>query len=108
MSAPTPNTETIAQAVESSALTTAQQLMPILLAGLSAGASAATPQGAMIAMAAEIIPELVKSFGANSGEIKQMLSTLAGQITISQSAIDAAATARGITDPTQTIPPVAA
>ena len=101
MSATAPNTETVTQAIAQSAMTTAEQLLPVLLAGLSAGATAATPQAALIAMVAEIIPPLIQSFGANSGQIAQLLTSLAGQIKVGQAAIDAAAAARGITDPTQ-------
>ena len=99
MSAPTPNTETVAQAVASTALTTAEQLLPVVLAGISSGATAATPQGAIIAMVAEILPPLIQSFGANSGQIAQLLTALSAQIKTGQAAIDAAAAARGITDP---------
>lgn len=100
MSTTQPTTESIGQAVAQSAVTTAEQLLPVLLAGLSAGSAAATPQGAMIAMVAEILPPLIQSFGANSGQIAQLLTALSAQIKVGQAAIDAAAAARGITDPT--------
>ena len=88
----TTSTETVGQAV----LTTAEQLLPVLLQALTAGAATSTPMAAVIAMAAQIIPPLIQSFGATSSQIEQLMTVLVTQIQAGQQVIDQAAAARGI------------
>lgn len=92
-------TESTANIVGETALTTAEQLLPVLIEAIAAGQKTATPQETIIAMAAAVIPPLVSSFGASSKQIAQLLTALVPQIEAGQAAIDAAAAARGITDP---------
>jgi hypothetical protein len=92
-------TETI---IEQAALTTAEQMLPVLLQAVAAGAIATTPEGAVIAMVAEIVPPLIQSFGATSGQIQQLMSALVANINAAQKGIDQAAAARGI--PVETAP----
>ena len=82
--------------IEQTALTTAEQLLPVLLQAITAGAAATTPMGVVIAMVAEIVPPLIQSFGANSSQIQQLMSALVVQINAGQHVIDQAAAARGI------------
>ena len=82
--------------IEQTALTTAEQLLPVLLQAITAGAAATTPMGVLIAMVAEIVPPLIQSFGANSSQIQQLMSALVVQINAGQQVIDQAAAARGI------------
>ena len=82
--------------IEQVALTTAEQLLPALLSALTAGAAAGAPGPALIAMAAEVIPPLIQSFGATSSQIGQLMSVLVVQINAGQQVIDQAAAARGI------------
>lgn len=84
------------QAIEQAALTTAEQLLPVLIQGITAGAAATTPAGVLIAMVAEIVPPLIQSFGANSSQINELMSALVVQINAGQKVIDQAAAARGI------------
>ena len=85
-----------ATTIEQAALTTAEQLLPVLVAALQAGATAGAPGPALIAMAAEVIPPLIQSFGANSSQINELMSALVVQINAGQKVIDQAAAARGI------------
>ncbi len=94
---------------EQAVLATAEQLLPVLISALTAGANAGAPGVALIAMAAEVIPPLIQSFGANSSQIRQLMSVLVVQVNAGQQVIDQAAEARGIpvestavpVDPTQ-------
>lgn len=100
MSATQTNQESLAQVVAATSLQTAQQLLPLVIEGLAAGSQAATPYGVLIAMAAKILPPLVESFGADNVQVQQLVAALVPQIKAGQVAIDAAAAARGVTDPT--------
>ncbi|MHB1266435.1 MAG: hypothetical protein ACYCY2_02390 [Acidithiobacillus ferriphilus] len=83
-------------AIEQTALTTAEQLLPVLLQAVAAGSTATTPMGVLIAMVAEIVPPLIQSFGATSSQIQQLMTALVVQINAGQQVIDQAAAARGI------------
>ena len=85
-----------ATAIEQTALTTAEQMLPVLIQAVASGAAATTPEAAVIAMVAEIVPPLIQSFGATSGQIQQLMSALVVNINAGQKAIDQAAEARGI------------
>ena len=85
------------QNVEQVALTTAEQLLPVLIQAISAGAQASTPQLAVIAMVAQVIPPLLQSFSANSAQIQQLMTALVTEITASQAGFDAIAKQRGLT-----------
>lgn len=82
--------------VASAALTTAEQLLPVIIAALEAGAGAGAPQAVLIAQVAAVIPPLIQSFGANSDQIQSLMGALVTQIQASQKTIDAAAASRGI------------
>lgn len=82
--------------LEATALSVAEQLTPILVAGLNAAAAAGAPQAALLAMAAEVIPPMIQSFGATSGQIAQIMAPLIQNIKVGQAGIDQAAQARGI------------
>lgn len=98
MSAPQNSTVSL---VEQTAIATAQQLIPVILAGMSAGASAANPAAATAAALAPVIVQLIQMRGAGASELAQILSAMMAGVQANQAQIDAAAAARGITDPTQ-------
>ena len=82
--------------IEQTALSTAEQLLPVLLQAITSGAAATTPMGVLIAMVAEIVPPLIQSFGATSSQIQQLMTALVTQINAGQQVIDQSAAARGI------------
>lgn len=96
MSAPQQSTATL---VEQTAIATAQQLIPVILAGMSAGASAANPAAATAAAVAPVIVQLIQMRGAGASELAQILSAMMGGVQANQAQIDAAAAAKGVTDP---------
>ena len=98
MSAPQNSTVSL---VEQTAIATAQQLIPVILAGMSAGASAVNPAAATAAALAPVIVQLIQMRGAGASELAQILSAMMAGVQANQAQIDAAAAARGITDPTQ-------
>lgn len=81
---------------ETAVLNTAEAMLPALLAAITSGMAATTPEAAVIAMVAEVLPPLIQSLGANSAQIQQLMSALAVQIKANQNVIDQAAEARGI------------
>ena len=81
---------------ETAVLNTAEAMLPALLAAISSGMAASTPEAAVIAMVAEVLPPLIQSFGATSSQVQQLMSALAVQIKANQNVIDQAAEARGI------------
>jgi len=90
---------------EQTAIATAQQLLPVILAGVSAGASAANPGAATIAALAPVIVQLIQMRGAGASELAQIMAAMTAGVQTAQAQIDAAAAARGVVDPT-TAPPV--
>ncbi len=96
MSATAPNQENLGQAVAQTALSTAEAMMPMLLAAISAGQAAAAPQATLIAMAAQVIPPLIQSFGATSAQVQQLMNALVPEIKADQMQYDAIAKARGL------------
>ncbi len=96
MSAPQASTATL---VEQTAIATAQQLIPVILAGMTAGASAANPAAATAAALAPVIVQLIQMRGAGSNELAQILSAMIAGVQTNQAQIDAAAAAKGITAP---------
>jgi len=88
---------------EQTAIATAQQLLPVILAGVSAGASASSPAAATIAALAPVIVQLIQMRGAGAAELAQIMSAMTSSIQLGQAQIDAAAAARGVADPTQAI-----
>lgn len=97
MSATAPTPESVGQVVAQTALATAESMMPMLLAAISAGTTAGAPQAALIAMAAQVIPPLIQSFGANSSQIQQLMNALIPEIKADQQTYDAIAKERGLT-----------
>jgi len=87
---------------EQTAIATAQQLLPVILAGVSAGASASSPAAATIAALAPVIVQLIQMRGAGASELAQIMAAMTSGVQTAQAQIDAAAAARGVTDPTQT------
>lgn len=81
---------------EQAALSVAEQMLPVLLQAIAAGAATTTPEAAIIAMVAEIVPPLINSFGANSAQIQQLMQALVKEINAGQAVIDKDAAARGI------------
>lgn len=88
--------QTTAQVVGQAALATAEAMLPIIIEGVTKGAAASTPQGAIISMVAVII----ESLGMNSDQIERLLTVTYAKIQVNQAQIDAVAAARGIVDPT--------
>ncbi|MGC8703642.1 MAG: hypothetical protein ACP5RV_12045 [Thiomonas sp.] len=86
---------------EQTAIATAQQLLPVILAGVSAGASASSPAAATIAALAPVIVQLIQMRGAGAAELAQIMQAMTSGVQAAQGQIDAAAAARGVTDPTQ-------
>lgn len=97
MSAPQESTLSLA---EQTAIATAQQLLPVILAGVSAGASAASPAAATIAALAPVIVQLIQMRGAGASELASIMAAMTSGVQTAQGQIDAAAAARGVTDPT--------
>ncbi len=89
---------------EQTAIATAQQLLPVILAGVSAGASAASPAAATIAALAPVIVQLIQMRGAGASELASIMSAMTSGVQTAQGQIDAAAAARGVTDPTAPSP----
>jgi len=85
--------------VEQTAIATAQQLLPVILAGVSAGASASNPAAATIAALAPVIVQLIQMRGAGAAELAQIMQAMTTSISSSQAQIDAAAAARNVTLP---------
>ncbi len=85
--------------IEQTALTTAQQLLPVILAGVAAGASAASPQAATVAALAPILVQLIQTGGAGASELGQIISAMMTGIQTSSAQLDAIAAARGVVDP---------
>lgn len=96
MIAPAPSTM---QVVGQTTLQVAEQMLPVILTMLQSGGAAGAPEVALIEMAAQAIPPLVQSFGANSSQISQLLRVLQSQIRQQQASIDEIAKARGLIDP---------
>ena len=100
MSTPNPtSTPSTATLVEQTALTTIQQLLPVILAGVAAGTAASSPQAATIAALAPILVQLIQAGGAGAGELTQIITAMTTGIQTTQAQIDAAAAARGVTVP---------
>ena len=96
MSAPQQSTLSLA---EQTAVATAQQLIPVILAGMSAGAAAANPAAATAEALAPVIVQLIQMRGAGSPEIAQLLTAMMTGVKANQAQIDAAAAVAGVTDP---------
>ncbi len=86
---------------EQTVAATAQQLLPVILAGVSAGASAASPAAATIAALAPVIVQLIQMRSAGASELAQIMAAMSAGVQAAQGQIDAAAAARGVTDPAQ-------
>ena len=100
MSTPNPtSTPSTATLVEQTALATAQQLLPVILAGVAAGTAASSPQVATIAALAPILVQLIQAGGAGASELTQIITAMTANIRTTQAEIDAAAAARGVTAP---------
>lgn len=93
---------------EQTAIATAQQLLPVILAGVTAGAAAASPGAATIAALAPVIVQLIQMRGAGASELASIMSAMTAGVQAAQGQIDAAAAARGVTDPMQPVAPTAA
>ncbi len=87
-------------AVGNAALTTAEQLLPLVIDAISAGSAATNVQDSMIAMVATMLPTLIQSFGMQSSQLQRLLSVTYAKIQENQAAMDAVAAARGIVVPT--------
>lgn len=84
---------------EQTAVATAQQLLPVILAGMSAGAAAASPAAATAEALAPVIVQLIQMRGAGAPELSQILTAMMTGVKTNQAQIDAAAAAAGVTDP---------
>lgn len=85
--------------VEQTALQTAEKLLPIILAGISAGTMASNPYAATIAALAPVIVELIQMQGAGATQLAQIMNAMVTSVTNTQAQIDEAAKARGVTAP---------
>lgn len=83
--------------IANTALSTAQALLPVVLAGIAAGQAASSPQAATIAALAPVIVSLIQSGAAGTPELTQYMTALAGSIQTETTQIEAAAAARGVT-----------
>lgn len=92
-----PSTATV---VEQTVIATAEKLIPVILAGISAGTTSANPYAATIAALAPIIVQLIQMQGAGASELAQIMNAMTTSIANTQAQIDAAAKARGVTDTT--------
>lgn len=86
-------------AVEKTALTTAEQLLPVILDGVQAGVGASNPYTATIAAIAPIIVELIKMRQAGASELAQVMAAMTSSVASTQAQIEDAAKARGVTAP---------
>jgi hypothetical protein len=85
--------------VEQTALTTAEQLLPVILAGVQAGVGASNPWVATAEAIAPIIVKLIQMNQAGAPELAQIMAAITSGVANSQAQIEAAAKARGVTAP---------
>lgn len=102
-----PQTSTASLAAET-ALATLQGMAPILIQAAAAGAAASSPQGAAAMVAAQALTALIQAQAAGPAEIIALYDALGPSIKGQQDAMNAAAAARGVTEPVQagTVAPV--
>lgn len=89
----------IATVAEQTAVQTLQTMLPVILAGVAAGQAATSPQAATIAALAPVIISLIQSGTMGAPELTQYMTALSSSIQANTAAIDAEATARGVTVP---------
>jgi hypothetical protein len=88
-----------ASVVEQTVINTAEKLIPVILAGISAGTGAANPYAATIAALAPVIVQLIQMQGAGASELATIMNAMTTSVTNTQAQIDAAAKARGVVAP---------
>lgn len=93
-------TQSTLTTVEQTALTTAQQLLPVILAGVQAGVGASNPWVATVEALAPVIVKLIQMQQAGAPELAQIIAAMTNAIQNDQAKIEAAATASGINIPT--------
>lgn len=81
------NTQSIGSIIENAALTTSENLLPSLLAGLASGA-AVNPVGAALTIA-PLILKLVESGSMNETQLAQLIVSINGDVKSTQDQIDA-------------------
>jgi len=86
-------------AVEQTALTTAEQLLPAILAGVQAGVGASNPWVATAEAIAPIIVKLIQMQQAGAPELAQIMAAITSGVASAQSQIEEAAKARGVDAP---------
>lgn len=84
---------------------TAISMAPIVIQAAANGAMSTTPQGAALSIGAAILTAMIQAKTATASDMEAFVKQMAPSIIAGQAAIDAAAAARGVTDPT-TAPPV--
>ena len=92
------NQETLT-AVEQTALTTAEQLLPVILAGVQAGVGASNPWVATAEAIAPIIVKLIQMQQAGAPELAQIMAAITSGVASAQAQIESAAKDRGVTAP---------
>lgn len=85
--------------VEQVALTTAEQLMPAILAGVQVGIGASNPYVAVAEAIAPMLVKLIQMQQAGAPELAQIMAALTSGVASAQSQIEAAAKARGVDAP---------
>ena len=85
--------------VEQTALTTAEQLMPVILAGVQAGVGASNPWVATAEAIAPIIVKLIQMQQAGAPELAQIMAAITSGVTDAQAKIESEAKARGVDAP---------
>ena len=85
--------------VEQTALTTAEQLLPVILAGVQAGVGASNPYVATIEAIAPVIVKLIQMQQAGAPELAQIMAGLTSGVATAQTQIEAAAKVRGVDAP---------
>ncbi|MBD3814560.1 MAG: hypothetical protein IE917_20590, partial [Betaproteobacteria bacterium] len=70
--------------VEQTALTTAEQLLPVILAGVQAGVGASNPYVATIEAIAPVIVKLIQMQQAGAPELAQIMAAITSGVTSAQ------------------------
>lgn len=98
MSATQPQSQT--DLIAQTALATAQQLLPVILQGMTAGAGAASPIAATALALAPVVLKLISLHSdASEQVIAQMIQGMLTGVAANQAKIDAALAAKGVTPP---------
>lgn len=85
--------------IEQTALTTAEQLLPVIMAGVQAGVGASNPWVATAEALAPVIVKLIQMNQAGAPELAQIMAAITSGVANAQTQIEAEAKARGVTAP---------